>query len=96
MKPEYMDFIQRLRYRIGPIRITSGYRCPNHPEEQKKTLPGSHSNGTASDNIPLECGKYEFIKEAMDLGAIGIGVANTFIHTDIEHPHAGRPALWKY
>ena len=32
-----------------PLRINSGYRCPNHPIEARKSYPGAHSDGLAVD-----------------------------------------------
>jgi hypothetical protein len=37
MKPEFMAKLQKLRETYGsPMRVTSGYRCPQHPIEAKK------------------------------------------------------------
>jgi|TARA_R100000049_G_C1919540_1_gene65064 uncharacterized protein YcbK (DUF882 family) len=100
-----MDKLQRLRNDIGPISLTSAYRCPDHPVEQAKTKgPGSHSLGKAFD-VPCR-GElaFDILKAALSIGFSGIGIAqsgeNRFIHLDcIDHLdqfHAPRPAIWSY
>ena len=36
MDAEFMDALQELRNQFGPMRITSGYRSPEHPIEKRK------------------------------------------------------------
>jgi len=96
MDHAFMEALQALRDRVGPLQVTSGYRCPNHPAERGKTAPGAHSIGKAADIIPLKASKYDVMKEAFDIGFVGIGLENTFIHVDMGHPYAARPAVWKY
>jgi zinc D-Ala-D-Ala carboxypeptidase len=50
MKPEFMAKLQKLRETYGaPMKVTSGYRCPQHPIEAKKARPGAHASGQAVD-----------------------------------------------
>lgn len=98
MDEAFVMQLDRLRERLDrPLTITSGYRCPLHPEEAKKDHPGAHANGTAAD-IAVSGGKerYKVISVAMELGFVGIGVANSFIHVDSGHSYAARPVVWKY
>jgi len=106
LDPTAMDKLQRLRHDIGPISLTSAYRCPDHPVEQAKTKgPGSHSLGKAFD-VPCR-GElaFDILKAALSIGFTGIGIAQTgdhnrFLHLDcIDHLdqfHAPRPAIWSY
>jgi zinc D-Ala-D-Ala carboxypeptidase len=106
LDPTAMDKLQRLRNDIGPISLTSAYRCPDHPVEQAKTKgPGSHSLGKAFD-VPCR-GElaFDILKAALSIGFTGIGIAQTgdhnrFLHLDcIDHLdqfHAPRPAIWSY
>ena len=96
MNRDFLAKLQKLRLVTGPLKITSGFRCPDHPEERKKKAPGAHSAGLAADIVPLKAGKYELLKAALDLDFVGIGVAKSFIHLDTGHPAAGRPVLWSY
>ena len=105
LDPTAMDKLQRLRNDIGPISLTSAYRCPDHPVEQAKTKgPGSHSLGKAFD-VPCR-GElaYAILQAALSIGFTGIGIAqsgdNRFIHLDcidhLDQYHAPRPTIWSY
>lgn len=96
MDADFMLALQGLRDRIGPMKITSGYRCPNHPEEKKKSKPGAHSAGLAVDFKPLKVSMWEALKHAFAIEFPGVGIAKSFIHVDGGHPSAHRPALWTY
>lgn len=98
MDGDFMEKLQHIRDLLGrSVTITSGYRCPQHPEEAKKPKAGAHSAGLAAD-IAVSGGKerYEIVHLAMNSNMKGIGVANTFIHVDDGHPHADRPVVYKY
>ena len=93
--------IQQLRTKYGkPMRITSGYRCPQHPIEAKKTAPGAHALGLAAD-IGVEGGDaYKVLQIAFELGFTGIGVqqkgGGRFIHLDIRNGELPGPTVWSY
>ena len=95
MKQHHMDKLQAIRDVYGPMTVTSGYRCPKHPDEVKKAVPGSHGQGTATD-IRVDGGgeRFKLIDKAMMFGMVGIGVYKTFIHMDSGHQNMPRPALW--
>ena len=93
-----LNFVARLdelREKCGfPFAITSGYRSAEHPEEAKKAKPGTHSLGIAAD-IRVTNGSQRaiIVKNALDMGFNGIGVAKTFVHVDT------RPStlvMWTY
>ena len=45
-----LDQVQRIRDDIGqPLAVTSGGRCPNHPNERTKKAPGDHQKCKAVD-----------------------------------------------
>lgn len=45
-----LDKVQLMRNDLDrPITITSGGRCPNHPNERTKSKPGDHQRGFAVD-----------------------------------------------
>tara|TARA_R110000803_G_scaffold76565_1_gene141226 strand:- start:1322 stop:1690 length:369 start_codon:yes stop_codon:yes gene_type:complete len=93
-----MKDLQALRSRIDrPLTVTSGYRCPEHPIEAKKARPGAHGQGTAVDlRAVTGSEKYELMKLAFQMGFAGIATAQTFIHLDVGHSTANRPASWSY
>jgi zinc D-Ala-D-Ala carboxypeptidase len=100
MKPEFMGKLQAFRMQYGkPMRITSGYRCPEHPLEAKKSKPGAHASGLACDVGVDGQEAYDILKLAFQLGFKGIGVnqkgTGRFIHLDmLEEPP--RPNVWSY
>ena len=76
--------LDRLRALCGfPFVITSGYRDPTHPAEARKSKGGVHTQGIAAD-IAVSNGveRATIIRNAIDLGFNGIGVAKGFIHVD--------------
>ena len=98
MNPEFMTLLDEMRDRLNrPMTITSGYRCREHPEEAKKALPGAHNQGTAAD-IAVSGGseRFEIISIALEVGMLGLGVANSFVHVDLGHETTTRPMAWKY
>ena len=45
-----LNSVQMVREDYGrPMTITSGGRCPNHPNEITKSAPGDHQKGYAVD-----------------------------------------------
>jgi uncharacterized protein YcbK (DUF882 family) len=100
MKPEFMSKLQHLRTAFGkPMRITSGYRCPEHPIEARKAAPGAHSSGLACDVAVQGTDAYDLLKLAFSLEFTGIGVqqkgGGRFIHLDILRTPP-RPNVWSY
>lgn len=86
-----------------PMRITSGYRCPNHPIEARKIASGGNA-GTHSLGVAVDVGvaygeAYELIEVAMRHGIQRIGVnqkgSGRFIHLDASTEHPA-PTVWSY
>tara|TARA_Y100001951_G_C11282991_1_gene266652 strand:+ start:429 stop:791 length:363 start_codon:yes stop_codon:yes gene_type:complete len=93
----FMERIQKLRDIYGkPLKVTSGYRCEDHPIEAKKQQAGQHSLAAIDLGVS---GKdaYLLTKIAFELGFTGIGVSQRkgvprFIHLDDRTV----PAIWSY
>ena len=108
MDEHFISRLQDLRDRCGfPFRITSGYRCPQHPIEAAKKEAGrlsAHSTGLACDIAVSGANAFALIKHATDLHFLGIGVAqkgdagSRFIHIDMCEANKGfpRPWVWSY
>lgn len=101
IRPELMDKVQALRNAYGkPMPETSGYRCPQHPEEAKKSVPGAHQLGLAIDIGLQGAEAYELLKLALAAGFTGIGVNQKggarFIHLDVATTELPRPTVWSY
>lgn len=100
MKESFLDRLQAFRTAYGkPMRITSGYRCPQHPIEAAKEKPGAHASGQAADVGCSGQEAYTIMKLAFELGFTGIGVSQKgstrFVHLD-DIQEAPRPNVWSY
>lgn len=89
IQDETIDFAQYLRDKCGfPLIVSSGYRCPNHPEEAKKIRPGSHSRGLAAD-FAVTHGQARILAQiALGASKGGVGInqkgAGRFVHVDVD------------
>lgn len=97
MQPVFLERLQALRTIYGKsIQISSGYRCPDHPVEKAKDVPGMHTTGMAADLAVSGSDAHRVLKIAMELGFTGIGVqqkgSGRFIHLDLR----GTPTVWSY
>lgn len=94
MQPRFLEMLQMLREEYGkPMKITSGYRSPNHSIEKRKAKPGTHAHGIAADIYCTGPDKFRLVKLAINAGFTGIGVASNFIHLDCSRE---RCAIWGY
>jgi zinc D-Ala-D-Ala carboxypeptidase len=108
MDEDFMWRLQDLREAYGrPMKITSGYRCPEHPIEARKTSPGTHSTGRAVDVAVSRGEAYSLLRLAIRMGFTGIGVQQKgdgrFLHLDDIHSKEDfngkkfpRPTIWSY
>ena len=100
MDQKFLNRLNELRVKCGfPFKVTSGYRCPEHPVEAKKKASGAHTTGRAVD-IACDGGlAYILVKEALAMEFRGIGVnqkgSARFIHLDDLESNT-RPTIWSY
>lgn len=97
MDQEFVDRLNKLRESYGkPLKISSGYRCPQHPIEAKKTMSGMHSTGKAADVAIEGSEAVKLLALSLELGFSGIGVqqkgAGRFLHLDTRD----NPTIWSY
>jgi uncharacterized protein YcbK (DUF882 family) len=93
-----VELLQGLRDRLGPIRITSGYRCPKHRLERIKAKPGRHTEGIAADITgPPQAMIWAALKDFPEFAGVGIAPHQRFVHLDIRSgvPRGGR-VVWAY
>jgi len=93
--------LQAMRTEYGkPMRITSGYRCPRHPIEVKKSVPGAHALGLAADIGVEGAEAHRVLALAFKHGFTGVGVqqkgTGRFIHVDIRSGELPGPIVWSY
>lgn len=98
---EFVEKLQQLRDEFGkPIKINSGYRCPEHPIESAKKTTGTHCEGYAVDIAVDREDAYKLLGLALQLEFTGIGIKqkgdNRFIHLDTSKVKNPRPTIWSY
>lgn len=90
--------LQKLRDGLGlPIKITSGYRCPDHNKAIGGAKRSQHILGKAVDLdvSHLSVGaRYRLIQLIFDFGVFkGIGIGDNKLHIDVR---SGEPTFWFY
>ena len=100
MDQRFIDRLNRLRESYGkPLRVTSGYRCPQHPIEAQKSATGAHTSGKAVDFGVQGQEAYTVLRIGLEIGFRGIGVqqkgTGRFIHLD-DWDVPNRPTVWSY
>ena len=100
MDAAMIDLIQEARNVLGPLSITSAYRCSSHNDSVSSTGPnGPHTTGHSLD-IAVKNSQHR--KQLIDWFATkvtGLGIAKSFIHIDNLTADNGfdmRPNAWKY
>lgn len=99
MDPRFMDKLVSLRRALGPLYLTSAYRCPSHNAKVSSTgLSGPHTTGHAVDIRADSKLKFKIVEEALKLGFKRVGIAKGFIHIDDLTADDGFPeeVLWTY
>ena len=102
MSPEILEMLDLAREKYDkPIKITSGYRTKAYNEGLKKrgykaSPNSSHLKGLAVD---IHCNnsksRFELVDILLDVGFNRLGIANTFIHADIDKDKP-QNLIWTY
>ena len=81
---ELLDVLQKARNVLGPLTLTSAYRCGDHNSKVSSTgLSGPHTTGFAVD---IHVSNSQHRKQILSYFAdkvTGLGIAKTFIHIDL-------------
>lgn len=108
MDEDFMWRLQDLREAYGrPLRLTSAFRCREHPIEAKKKTIGAHSTGRAVDIAVSRGEAYSLLRLAIRMGFTGVGVQQKgngrFLHLDditskeeFDGKKFPRPTIWSY
>ena len=91
--PRLVDALEVLRTLAGaPVRINSGYRCPDHNKAVGGAPKSQHAEGTAADIRIAGKGVLESFELALmvkDFREGGIGLYDTgFLHVDVRNGRA--------
>lgn len=91
-----LNLIQNLRsYLNRPLTVTSGGRCPNHPNEKNRTTPADHQKCRVVD-IAVHNGseRLQVVSAGIHFGFNAIGVSKGFVHLAQRPGHT--PVMWTY
>ena len=95
-----MDLLQEARGVLGPITITSAYRCSTHNSAVSKTgANGPHTTGKAIDIAVRDSQHRKELITYFTPKVTGLGIAKSFIHIDLLTADDGfevRPNCWVY
>jgi len=97
IESELLKILEELRNFLGkPVIITSAYRCIEH-NRAIGGVPGSaHIRGYAVDVKVLNSNtRFRIVKFLLDHGITRIGIAETFIHFDLD-PEKPKNVIWHY
>ena len=95
-----MDLLQSARSLLGPLSITSGYRCSTHNSAVSKTGEnGPHTTGKAVDISVRDSQHRKQLITYFANKVTGLGIAKSFIHIDLldsDRGFAMPPNCWVY
>ena len=95
MDPGFMTTLQNARTIAGKsFFITSGFRCPIHPESIKRPT-SSHVKGKAAD-IKADSGYFRLVllDALLRVGFKRIGIGENFLHVDNDSDKPN--SIWHY
>jgi uncharacterized protein YcbK (DUF882 family) len=84
---ELIDKAQTVRNDLGPLKITSAYRCSEHNKKIGGASKSQHVLGNALDIKPLKATMSELLNKCRTLFN-GIGVNSKFTHVDVRKTKA--------
>ena len=96
MDKKFLSRLDEARDYAGiPFIINSAYRSPDHPESIKNPT-SSHIKGLAVDIRARDSKtRYLIIDALMHVGFNRIGIADTFIHVDMDYDKS-QDIIWTY
>jgi hypothetical protein len=78
---EHLNRVQKVRDIVGhSLPVTSGGRCPNHPDELHRTTPADHQKLQGCDVSVNGSTRGNVVQAGITAGCNAIGVAKTFVH----------------
>jgi uncharacterized protein YcbK (DUF882 family) len=97
MDPAFVDILDRIRGLAGfPMRVTSGYRTPEHNTEAGGVSHSAHLRGHAADiAVSDSASRYTLVRTALALGITRIGIGKNIVHLDND-PSLPQDVIWTY
>lgn len=96
MEPVFVSMISNLKERLRfPIEVLAGYRCEEHPLEPPREGCETHQTGRAIEVLASGPRAYKIVREALEMGFLGIGIGNGVVHLDMDDS-LPRPNIWGY
>ena len=74
MDQEFMRMLQALRDEIGPMPVTSGFRCDAHNNEVSTVKNGPHTLAKAADILISGERAMQLFEKARQIGFSGVGL----------------------
>lgn len=96
MNKEFLFVLDEAReFAEIPFIINSAYRSPNHPLSIKNPT-SSHIKGLAVDIKATDSKtRFKIVKALIEVGFTRIGIADTFIHVDLDLDKT-QEVIWTY
>ncbi len=95
---QHLTRIQTVRLIVDhPLRLTSGGRCPHHPDEIHRVTPADHQNCNGGDVSVNGATRGNVVDAGIKAGCNALGIAKTFVHLGFrpELP-LGHITMWVY
>jgi len=98
MSKELLEILEEVREHYGrPIHITSGYRTESHNAKVGGKVDSSHLKGLACDVACTNSrDRFHLVRLFIEYGITRIGIANNFIHIDIDDEDKSEQVIWTY
>jgi uncharacterized protein YcbK (DUF882 family) len=101
IEKDLVEKLEEIRTATGPLRITSGYRCPEHNKAVGGEPNSAHQSGLAADvqPIPINVDDLDKLYDACfdKFDNIGDGRRLRFVHVDVRSKKPdGKKRTWSY
>ena len=90
ISPDLMVRLQAMRDEVGPIRITSGVRCRQHPESKARPtsshVPADHGDGEGRVGHAVDIAavgsnrRFRMLDAALAAGFVRVGLGKNVLH----------------
>ena len=82
-----MAVLEPLRARVGPLRISSGYRCPAVNAAVGSTSASQHLIGEAADVVARSASKAATLDALWELALCGAPIDQVIVYSTTDHLH---------